>query len=164
VGILIGVQGLQAAGFSKAEWDNPGKAGSSVWLKNGKPTAVRIDFLYVRDNGIHRYGEISMEAGRKKFFFTVGQAKHNEWSRLIPAAPGKIRIRARDSVLVSGFQYGNHLRAKKKPAKILADQYVLELKAVDNTGDSSVVKISQMADSYYIGDNGAWADSGPEKD
>lgn len=163
-GFLLCVQGPLAVEFSKTEWDNPAQAGSSIWIRNDKAAPVRIERLYVRDNGIHRYGEIGMEAGKKKLFFKVDKAKQGEWAKLKPEAPVAIRIRAKDSVLVSGFQYGSRLRPKKKQAKHLADQYVLELKVIDNAGDSSVVKISQTGESYYIGAAGGWADSGPEKD
>jgi hypothetical protein len=160
-GVLLCLQGPRAAEFSKTEWDNPAQAGSSIWIKNDKARPVRIERLYVRDNGIHRYGEIAMEAGKKKLFFTVDDAKQGQWAKLKSKAPVVIRIRAKDSVLVSGFQYGNRLRPKKKQAKQQADQYVLDLKVIDNAGDSSVVKISQTGESYYIGASG-WV--GPEPD
>jgi hypothetical protein len=163
-GLLLSMLGAQGAGFTKTEWDNPAQAGSSIWIKNDKAAAVRIERLYVRDNGIHRYNEIGLEAGKTKSFFKVGKAKQGQWAKLKPETPAIIRIRAKDSVLVSGFQYGNRLQPKKKQAKHLADQYVLELKIIDNAGDSSVVKISQTGDSYYIGASGGWADSGPDKD
>jgi hypothetical protein len=160
IGLLIGAPGPQAAGFTKAEWDNPGKAGGSLWLKNETAAAVRIDSLFVRDNGIHRYGEIAFKAGPAKMVFRVPKAGHGQWARLIPSGPGgKMRIRARDSLLIQDFEYGNRL-AKRK-GKVLADQYVLDLKAVDNTGDSSIVKISQTVDSYYIGANASWTESAP---
>lgn len=162
-GVLLGVQGPRAAEFSKTEWDNPAQAGSSLWIKNGKAKPARLKLFYVRDNGIHRYGEIALEAGKKKLFFKVEDAKQGQWARLAPEAPAVIRIRARDSLLISGFQYGNRLRPKKKQAKQLAEQYVLELKVIDNAGDSSVVKISQTGESYYIGASG-WAGSDPDGD
>jgi hypothetical protein len=163
-GFLLCVQGPGAAEFSRTEWDNPAQAGSSVWIRNGKAKPVRIERLYVRDNGIQRYGEIGLEAGKKKLFLKVDDAKQGQWARLRPEAPAAIRIRAKDSVLISGFQYGNRLRPKKKQAKHLADQYVLELKIVDNAGDSSVVKISQTGESYYIGAASGWNGTGPEEE
>jgi hypothetical protein len=163
-GFLLCVQGPRAAEFSRTEWDNPAQAGSSIWIRNGKARPVRIERLFVRDNGIHRYGEIAMQAGGKKLFFKVDSAKQGRWAKLKPKAPVVIRIRAKDSVLISGFQYGNRLRPKKKQVKNPADQYVLELKVIDNAGDSSIVKISQTGESYYIGAASGWPDSGPGKD
>ena len=149
--------------FSRTEWDNPGLAGSAVWLKNGDTRPVRIEALFVRDNGIRKYDEIAMKAGAEKRYFKVTNPAHGQWARLTPV-DGKavrLRIRPKDSLLVHDFEYGNKLRAKKGK-KVLAEQYVLDLKVVGKTGDSSVVKISQAADSYYIGANGSWAGSRDE--
>ncbi|MEO6094645.1 MAG: hypothetical protein ABIW76_02850 [Fibrobacteria bacterium] len=162
-GFLLCVQGSRAAEFSKAEWDNPAQSGSSIWIRNGKAAPVRIKRLYVRDNGIHRYGEIGIKAGKKKLFFKVDSAKQGKWVKLKTQAPVVIRIRAKDSVLISGFQYGNRLRPRKKQAKHVAEQYVLDLKAIDDAGDSSVVKISQTGENYYIGASGGWPGSEQDK-
>ena len=151
--------------FSRTEWDNPGLAGSAVWLKNDGTKAVRIQALFVRDNGIRKYNEIAMKAGTVKRYFKVTNPAHSQWGRLTPV-DGKavwLRIRPKDSLLIQDFEYGNRLRTKKNK-KVLADQYVLDLKVVDNTGDSSVVKISQAAESYYIGANGSWAESTQDGD
>jgi hypothetical protein len=163
--VLVCMLDAQSLEFSKTEWDNPGRAGSAVWLKNGKAQPVRIEALFVRDNGIHKYNEIALKAGAMKRYFKVTNPAHGQWARLTPVdgKAVKMRIRAKDSLLVQEFEYGNKLRAKKAK-KVLADQYVLDLKAVDNAGDSSVVKISQTADSYYIGVNGSWAESAPDGD
>jgi hypothetical protein len=163
-GLLLCVQGLGAAEFSRSEWDNPAQAGSSIWIRNDKAKPVRIERLFLRENGIHRYVEIGMEAGGKKLFFKADGAKQGQWFKLESEAPAVIRIRAKDSVLISGFRYGNRLRPKKKQAKHLADQYVLELKIIDNAGDSSVVKISQTGESYYIGAASGWDRPGPGGD
>lgn len=161
--VLVCMLEAQSLEFSKTEWDNPGRAGSSVWLKNDKANPVRIEALLVRDNGIRKYGEIAMKAGAAKRYFKVTKPVHGRWARLTPV-DGKavrLRIRAKDSLLIQDFEYGNRLRAKRNK-KVLADQYVLDLKVVDNSGDSSVVKISQAADSYHIGVNGSWAESAPD--
>jgi hypothetical protein len=155
----------QSLEFSRAEWDNPGLAGSSVWLRNDETRPVRIEALFVRDNGIHKYNEIALKAGSVKRYFKVTKPAHGQWARLTPVdgKAVKLRIRAKDSMLVQEFEYGNKLRVKKAK-QILADQYVLDLKAIDNTGDSSVVKISQASDSYYIGVNGSWNESDQDED
>lgn len=153
--VLLCMLDAQSLEFSRTEWDNPGLAGSSVWLKNDETKAVRIEALFVRDNGIHKYNEIAMKAGTVKRYFKITNPVHGQWARLTPV-DGKavrLRIRPKDSLLIQDFEYGNKLRAKKGK-KILADQYVLDLKVVGHTGDSSIVKISQTADNYYIGVNG----------
>jgi hypothetical protein len=150
----------QSLEFSRTEWDNPGLAGSAVWLKNDEAKPVRIEAFFVRDNGIRKYSEIALKAGTVKRYFKVTNPAHGQWGRLTPV-DGKavrLRIRPKDSLLIQDFEYGSKLRTKKNK-KVLADQYVLDLKVVDNTGDSSVVKISQVADSYYIGANGSWSES-----
>lgn len=163
--LLIQAQGLGAAEFTKAEWDNPSRPGSSIWIRNPGVMAVRIESFFVRDNGIHTYNEIALKAGPGKRYFKVSHPVHGQWARLTPVdgKAVKLRIRAKDSMLVQEFEYGNKLRAKKGK-KVLAEQYVLDLKAIDNTGDSSVVKISQVADSYYIGTNGSWSESDQDGD
>lgn len=163
--VLVCMLDAQSLEFSKMEWDNPGRAGSAVWLKNDKAKPVRIEALFVRDNGIHKYNEVAMKAGAAKRYFKVTKPTYGQWARLTPVDGKvvKLRIRAKDSLLVQDFEYGNKLRAKKNK-KVLADQYVLDLKVVDNTGDSSVVKISQTADSYYIGFHDSWTESNPAED
>jgi hypothetical protein len=161
--LLIQAQGLAAAEFNKAEWDNPSQPGSCIWIKNPGAMPVRIESFFVRDNGIHTYNEIALKAGPGKRYFKVTHPVHGQWARLTPVdgKTVKLRIRAKDSMLVQEFEYGNKLRAKKGK-KVLAEQYVLDLKAIANTGDTSVVKISQAADSYYIGANGSWSE--PDQD
>lgn len=158
--VLVCMLDAQSLEFSKTEWDNPGAAGSAVWLKNDGTRPVRIEALYVRDNGIRKYNEVALKAGTMKRYFKVTNPAHGQWARLTPVdgRAVRLRIRPKDSLLIQDFEYGNKLRAKRSK-KVLAEQYVLGLKAVDNTGDSSVVKISQTADSYYIGVNGSWTGS-----
>jgi hypothetical protein len=164
VPLLVCAHEARSLEFSKEEWDNPGQAGSSIWLRNEKAAPIRIESLFIRDNGIRKFDEVAMEMGTAKLSFAVEKGRHGHWARLVPSGkkPFKIRIGARDSLFVRGFQYGNRLKAKNR--KILAEEYVLDLKLVDNTGDSSVVKVSESASHYYIGGNAGWADSGPEAD
>lgn len=157
--VLVCMLEAQSLEFSRTEWDNPGLAGSALWLKNGDAEPVRIEALFVRDNGIRKYGEIAMKAGSAKRYFKVTNPAHGRWARLTPV-DGKavrLRIRPKDSLLIQDFEYGNKLRAKQGK-KDLAEQYVLDLKVVVHGGDSSIVKISQTADNYYIGANGSWTE------
>ena len=66
----------QSLEFSKTEWDNPGLSGSAVWLKNDDTKPVRIEALFVRDNGIRKYNEIAMKAGTVKRYFKVTNPAH----------------------------------------------------------------------------------------
>ncbi|HKP96977.1 MAG TPA: hypothetical protein VJ385_14600 [Fibrobacteria bacterium] len=136
--------------FSKSEWTNPSRPGSSVWLKNGKKKAVRIESVYVKNDGFRTGDEVALKLGRGTFFFTAGKGKAGQWTRLRPRkGEKKIRIRARDSLFAAGFEYGNRLKAKKA-GKVLEEDYVLDLMLVDDTGDSAIVKISESAPKYII--------------
>ncbi|MDB5107012.1 MAG: hypothetical protein JWP91_4701 [Fibrobacteres bacterium] len=143
--------------FSKTEWDNPGQAGSSVWIRNDKAAPVRVEALFVRDNGIRKYDEVALRVGPAKYVYKVEKAGHGKWARLRPIGGGKIRIRARDSLFVRGFEYGSRLQGKKAH-KVLTQEYVLDLKLIDNTGDSCLVKVSESSSKYYIEGAAEWAD------
>ena len=146
--------------FSKTEWSNPSRPGSSVWLRNGKKTPMRIDAAYVRTDGFRTGDEVALKLGRGRFFYTAEKGSAGQWTRLKPVKGSKkIRVRAGDSLFATGFEYGTRLRAKK-PDKVLEEEYVLDLKLVDDTGDSAIVTISESAPKYIIegapDGKGAW--------
>jgi hypothetical protein len=148
--LLILLRNSESLGVSSAEWNNPSQPGSSLWLKNGKKTAIRIESLFIRNDGFRSGDEVALKFGGGTFFYTAQKGKAGQWSRLVPfKGARKIRIRAEDSLMATGFEYGNRLKAKR-PRKVLEEEYVLDLKLVDNTGDSSIVKVSESSTKYYI--------------
>lgn len=150
ISVLILLRPSESLEFSKPEWTDPGQPGSSVWLKNGKPRSVRIESVFLRNDGFQTSDEVALSLGGKKYFFEAEKGKAGTWTRLIPAkGDRKIRLRANDSLLVTGFEYGTRLKAKK-PIKALDEEYVLDLKWIDNGRDSAIVKISQSAPTYII--------------
>ncbi|MDQ3000220.1 MAG: hypothetical protein M3Y08_02990 [Fibrobacterota bacterium] len=150
ISVLIPIGQSESLEFSRPEWTDPGQPGSSVWLKNETSNPIRIESLFLRNDGFQTSDEVALSLGRKKYFFAAEKGKAGKWTRLIPRkGDRKIRLRANDSLLVAGFEYGNRLKAKR-PRKILAEEYVLDLKWIDNAGDSAVVKVSQSAPAYII--------------
>ena len=150
ISVLFLTRYSQSLEFSKPEWIDPGQPGSSVWLKNGTTRPIRIESLFLRNDGFQASDEVALNLGRKKYFFAAEKGKAGQWARLVPKkGDGKIRLRAKDSLLVTGFEYGKRLKAKRS-RKILAEEYVLDLKWIDNTGDSAVLKVSQSAPAYII--------------
>jgi hypothetical protein len=142
----------RALEFSQAEWNNPSQAGSSLWLKNRTRKPVTIKAIYVRDKGFKVADEIALTIGTRKYFFVAEKVKRGQWTRLRPRDKKKIRLRAKDSVMVLGFEYGSRLKAKKQ-SRLVSEEYVLDLKLVDSAGDSSIVKVSESATKYYINGN-----------
>jgi hypothetical protein len=148
------------AEFSRPEWTNPGQAGSALWIKNDRPKAVALDTLYVRNLGFESYGEVALNAGRKRIYYSIAQDARGRWARLIQKGGRRVWVRARDSLMLSGFECGARLKPGKG-ARRAAEEFVLDLKVVDNWGDSARVKVVQSAPRYYIEDNPGMADSGP---
>jgi hypothetical protein len=159
--IFVFLHDSESVEFSQAEWINPSQPGSSLWLKNRKPRPVIVESAFVRNIGFQTSDEIALSVGPSRFFFKAGQGGQGQWIRLNPKGKKKIRLRARDSLMVHGFEYGSRLNAKKQ-SKVLSEEYVLDLKLVDNAGDSSVVKISESAPKYYINGVPDGADPGPK--
>jgi hypothetical protein len=160
--IVVLLHKSESVEFSQGEWTNPSQPGSSLWLKNGKPRPVVVDSLFVRNIGFQTSDEIALSAGKTRYFFKAGKGKQGQWIPLTSKGKmKKIRLRARDSLMVHGFEYGSRLRAKKQ-LKVLSEEYVLDLKLVDNAGDSSIVKVSESAPKYYIDGNPGGADSAPK--
>ena len=150
-----------AGGFSRAEWINAGRTGSSVWIKNGGNRAVTLDALFVRTLGFQGFREVAFNAGPRRFRFNVKGDVRGHWARLAPVEGGRIRVRARDSLMLSGFECGARLRAGPE-AKRAAEEFVLDLKVADSQGDTSQLKVVQMAPEYRIPDLPGMADSGPD--
>ncbi|MBW8889907.1 MAG: hypothetical protein JF616_19275 [Fibrobacteres bacterium] len=140
-----------SAEFSRSDWSNPAQAGSAVWIKNRLARAVTLDSLYVRTLGFRGFGEVAFNAGRRRVCFTLHGDPRGHWARLIPKDRRRIRVRARDSLMITGFECGSRLQAGQD-AKRAAEEFVLDLKLVDDRGGRSEVKISQLAPSYPIKD------------
>jgi hypothetical protein len=159
--VFVFLHDSESVEFSRAEWTNPSQPGSSLWLKNRKPRPVIVESIFVRNIGFQTSDEIALSVGRVRFFFKAGKGGQGQWIRLNPKGKKKIRLRARDSLMVHGFEYGSRLKAKKQ-AKVLSEEYVLDLKLVDDSGDSSIVKVSESAPKYYINGSPGGNDSGPK--
>lgn len=142
---LVAAENLE---FSKPEWTDPKRTGSTVWLKNSKPRAVYIKSLFLRNDGIRTGDELAMNLGRLKYYFKVEAGGPGEWRKLLPNGGKAIRMRARDSLLLHGFEYGSGLKAKKK--RSLAETFVLDLKMIDYKGDSCVVRVIETEPNYFI--------------
>jgi hypothetical protein len=151
-----------AAGFSKAEWADAGRAGSAVWIKNGEGRAVSLDALFVRTLGFQGFREVAFNAGPRRFHFTVKGDARGRWARLTPLEGGRIRVRARDSLMLSDFECGAHLRGGPE-VKRAAEDFVMDLKVADSRGDTSQLKVVQWAPQYRIPDQPGMADSGPDE-
>lgn len=146
---LIRIGAAENLEFSKPEWTDPKRTGSTVWLKNGKPRAISIKAMYVRNDGIRTGDELALKLGRQKNYFKVEAGAPGEWRRLLPDGGRAIRMRARDSLLVHGFEYGSGLKARQK--RRLAETFVVDLKVIDYKGDSCVVRVTETEPNYFIG-------------
>ena len=118
--------------------------------------------LSVRTLGFQAFGEVACKAGPRRMRFAVKGDPRNRWARLVPTDGARMRVRARDSLMVSGFECGARLRAGQGRKKT-AEEFVLDLKAVDSRGDTALVEIVQLAPQYRIPDDPARADTGPEE-
>ena len=135
--------------LSQRDWTNPSQAGSAVWIKNPRTRAVTLDSLYVRTLGFQSFREVAFNAGPRRVWFTVAGDPRGHWVRLVPRDARRLRVRARDSLMITGFECGAGLRAGRGPRKP-AEEFVLDLKLVDNRGERAQVKISQMTKTYSI--------------
>jgi hypothetical protein len=151
-----------AGGFSRAEWIDAGRAGSAVWIRNGGSRTVSLDALFVRTLGFQGFREVAFNAGPRRYHFLVKGNVRGRWARLVPLDRGRIRVRARDSLMLSGFECGAQLRGGQD-AKRAAEEFVLDLKVADSRRDTSQLKVVQMAPEYRIQDQPGMADSGPDE-
>ncbi|MEO7427705.1 MAG: hypothetical protein ABI036_21155 [Fibrobacteria bacterium] len=147
--ILLTLGNSEALEFSQPEWNNPSQGGDSVRLSNKKSKPVTIEAIYVRDKGFKISDEVALTVGSTRYYFMAEKTKRAEWMRLKTKDKRKIRLKAKESLAVRGFEYGSKLKAKP-PAKMLSDEYVLDLKLVEKGGDSSIVKVSESSTKYYI--------------
>jgi hypothetical protein len=141
-----------SAELSRSDWSNPAQAGSVLWIKNRWTRAITLDSLYVRTLGFRGFEEVAFNAGPRRLYFTVRGNPCGHWARLVPRDRRRLRVRARDSLMITGFECGAHLRAKPG-AKQAAEEFVLDLKLVDGRGKRSQVKISQLTPTYPIREN-----------
>ena len=148
--LLLGASG--AAEFSRTEWEDPGRPGSSVWIRNGRGRMVALDAFYIRTSGLRSYREVALTAGSRRLHFTAAGDSRGRWVRLVPRSPRRVWVRARDSLMLSRFECGLGLHPGKGPGRA-AEEFALELKVVDNWGDSSVVRLFQMEPRYDISDS-----------
>lgn len=160
--LLLLIGPASSADFSRSEWIDPGQAGRALWVKNPGSRAVALNAFYVRTLGFQGFGEVAFNAGPRRIHFTVQGDARGRWARLVPRDRRRIWVRAHDSLMLAGFECGARLRAGQG-AKRAAEEYVLDLKAVDSRGDSAQVKVVQMAPQYRIPDGPGVADSGPEE-
>ncbi len=159
--LLLGIESAGSAEFSQLEWANPGQAGSSLWIRNPRDHAVALDTLYLRNLGFQSYREVALNAGTRRVVYSVEKNRAGKWARLIPQPGKRLWVRARDSLMLTGLECGSRLATGPK-AKQAAEDFVVELKLIDNWGDSAKVKATQLATRYYIQDNPGMADSGPK--
>lgn len=152
---------LSAGGFSRAEWIDAGRAGSAVWIRNAGSRPISLDALFVRTLGFQGFREVAFNAGPRRYHFAVKGDVRGHWVRLVPVERGRIKVRARDSLMLSGFECGARLRGGQD-ARRAAEEFVLDLKVADSGGDTSRLKVVQMAPEYRIQDQPGIADSGPD--
>lgn len=148
--------------ISQAEWENPSRAGSAIWLINRHKWPVTVDSLWVRNIGFQSWREARLKAGGQERAYAAGPAK-GPWILLKPKEKLKIRVGARDSLMVSGFEIGDRLRAGRA-ARAPEEEFSLELRIVDNAGRDCKVKVSEAKPAYIIETSPDVADSGPERD
>jgi hypothetical protein len=148
---LIASSPSASAEFSRTEWPNPAQAGNALWIRNRRARIMTIDTLYVRTSGFQGFGEVAFNAGPRRVYFALRGDPRGHWARLIPKDGRRLRVRARDSLMLTGFECGEHLRAARE-ARRPAETFVLDLKIVDHRGGRAQVKIIQEAPNYRIRD------------
>jgi hypothetical protein len=146
-----------AAKFSRSEWIDAGRPGQSIWIRNGGARAVTLEAFSVRTLGFQGFGEVAFNAGPRRAYFSVQGDARGRWARLVPRDGRRIRVRAHDSLMLSGFECGARLRAAQE-GKRAAEEFVLDLKVTDSRGDTSQVKVIQLAPQYRIQDEAGVAD------
>lgn len=147
---------------SQAEWENPSHTGSAIWLINRHKWPLTVDSLWVRNIGFQSWREARLKTGSQVRFYAAEPVK-GQWILLKPREKRKIRVGARDSLMVSGFEIGDRLRAGRA-ARAPEEEFSLELRVVDNSGKTCKVKIAEAKPAYIIETSPGVADSGPEKD
>ena len=86
--LLLGASG--AAEFSRTEWEDPGRPGSSVWIRNGRGRMVALDAFYIRTSGLRSYREVALTAGSRRLHFTAAGDSRGRWVRLVPRSPRRV--------------------------------------------------------------------------
>lgn len=110
---------------------------------------VALDEFYVRTSGLRSYREVALQAGNRRLHFTAEGDSRGRWVRLVPRPSRRIWVRARDSLMLTRFECGRGLRPGQGPRRA-DEEFSLDLKVVDNWGDSSLVRLFQMAPRYDI--------------
>ena len=144
---------------SQPEWTNPSRTGSAIWLINRTKWPMTVDSLWVRNIGFQSWREAELKAGIQVHTYSAARAK-GQWIPLKPRDKHKIRVRAKDSLMVSGFAIGDKLRAARA-ARTAEEEFSLELRIVDNAGKACSVKVSEAKPAYIIETSPDVADSGP---
>lgn len=147
---------------SQPEWTNPSRTGSAIWLINRTKWPMSVDSLWVRNIGFQSWREAELKAGAQVRTYAAAPAK-GTWILLKPRDKRKIRVRAKDSLMVSGFGIGDKLRAGRA-ARAAEEEFSLELRIVDDAGKVCSVKVSETKPTYIIETSPDVADSGPGED
>lgn len=154
---LLGAS-ADAARFSRSEWIDAGQPGRAVWIKNAGPRPVTLEAFSVRTLGFQGFGEVAFNAGPRRAYFTVQGDARGRWARLVPREGRRILVRAHDSLMLSGFECGARLRAGPE-GKRAAEEFVLDLRVRDSRGDTSQIKVVQLAPQYRIPEEPGVADT-----
>ncbi len=158
--------------FSKDEWKDPGQLGSLVWLRNPGSKTARLEKVFLKSDGLVTFARLSLKIGPATYVFKPSKTTRGLWIGAIDPQAGKrgrrngaskasrggfrqpLRIRARDSVAVSGLEWSHHQSATPTETK-LYESFYLELTVQPLRGEPCAVKISQSAAQYIIPDEGA---------
>lgn len=147
---------------SQPEWTHPGRIGSAIWLINPDKRPRMVDSLWVRNIGFQSWREARLKAGGKVRAYAAAPPK-GPWILLKSKDKRKIRVRARDSLMVSGFEIGDRLAAGRE-ARARVEEFSLELRIVDNAGKACTVRISEARPAYIIETDPEVADSEPREE
>jgi hypothetical protein len=147
---------------SQPEWANPSRAGSAIWLINPHKWPMTVDSLWVRNIGFQSWREARFKAGNQVLTYAAKPGK-GQWILLKPRDKRKLRVRAKDSLMVSAFEIGDRLRAGRA-VRAPEEEFSLELRIVDNAGRACKVKIAETKPAYIIETSPDVADSGPGED
>lgn len=144
----LSIASASAIEISHGVWENPSRAGNAIWLINRHKWPLAVDSLWIRNIGFQTWHEAALKAGGKAHTFAAVTAK-GAWIPLKPKDKRKIRVPARDSLMISGFEIGERLRAGKA-TRAPEEVYSLELRIMDNAGDMVTVKIAEAKPSYIM--------------
>lgn len=143
---------------SHREWINPSREGSGIWLRNRQAWPLKVEALRIRNTGLITFDLVTMKAGTRLHVFRVGQGK-GKWLPLTPVGKRGIKVAARDSLLISGFALADSTARPSGTAGTEASAlsayashaaYSLDLKLVDNAGETCRVRITETAPDYSI--------------